>query len=99
MVGGTTDDHVAADKFEEVAEAYQVLKDPQLWARYNKDDWQGLLSADKTDVVANTSPNLDRAILFLSFLLDQISSMIMLIDYPWPPIATHDSRKDKGLSG
>lgn len=70
-----TDDHEAADKFKEVAEAYQVLSDPQLRARYDKDGRQGL-SADKTDV-ANTSPNIDPAILF-SFLFgsDQFNDFI-----------------------
>lgn len=56
------DDKEAADKFKEVAEAYQVLSDPELRAKYDKDGREGL-SADKTEV-ADEVPKLDPAILF-----------------------------------
>ena len=56
------DDKEAADKFKDIAEAYQVLSDPELRAKYNKEGKDGL-SADRTDVA--DSPNqADPAILF-----------------------------------
>jgi curved DNA-binding protein CbpA len=42
-----TDDKESADKFKDIAEAYQVLSDPELREKYNKDGRDGL-SADKT---------------------------------------------------
>ena len=56
------DDKEAADKFKDIAEAYQVLSDPELRAKYNKEGKDGL-SADRTDVA--DSPNqADPTILF-----------------------------------
>jgi len=43
------DDKEAAEKFKAVAEAYQVLSDPQLRKVYDRDGKDGL-SADKTTV-------------------------------------------------
>ena len=57
------DDKEAADKFKEAAEAYQVLSDPALRAKYDKEG-KGGLSADKTEVAEGAHPNLDPAILF-----------------------------------
>jgi hypothetical protein len=57
-----TDDKESADKFKDIAEAYQVLSDPELRAKYNKDGRDGL-SADKTSV-AEGAANVDAAILF-----------------------------------
>lgn len=56
------DDKEAHDKFKDIAEAYQVLSDPELRAKYDKDG-QGGLSADKTSVAQDT-PKIDPAILF-----------------------------------
>lgn len=55
------DDKEAADKFKEVAEAYQVLSDPELRKVYDKKGKDGL-SADKTSTEADLK--LDPAILF-----------------------------------
>lgn len=56
------DDKEAADKFKDIAEAYQVLSDPELRAKYDKEGKDGL-SADRTDVA--DGPNQpDPAILF-----------------------------------
>lgn len=57
-----TDDKEAADKFKAVAEAYQVLSDPELRAKYDKDGRDGL-SADKTTVAEDVA-KLDPALLF-----------------------------------
>jgi curved DNA-binding protein CbpA len=59
------EDKEAAEKFKEIAEAYQVLSDPELRAKYDKEG-RGGLSADKTSV-AEDMPKLDPTILF-SFL-------------------------------
>jgi DnaJ-domain-containing protein 1 len=56
------DDKEAAEKFKDIAEAYQVLSDPQLRAKYDMDGREGL-SADKTEVADNV-PKVDPAILF-----------------------------------
>lgn len=56
------DDIESANKFKEVAEAYQVLSDPKLRAQYDKEGREGL-SADKTEV-AQDVPKIDPAILF-----------------------------------
>lgn len=56
------DDKEAADKFKDIAEAYQVLSDPELRAKYDEDGRDGL-SADKTEV-ADKVPKVDPAILF-----------------------------------
>jgi len=56
------DDVEAHDKFKEIAEAYQVLSDPELRAKYDKEG-RGGLSADKT-CVATDVPKLDPSILF-----------------------------------
>lgn len=57
-----TDDKEAADKFKDCAEAYQVLSDPELRAKYDKEGREGL-SADRTTVATDT-PKMDPAILF-----------------------------------
>lgn len=56
------DDKEAADKFKDIAEAYQVLSDAELRAKYDVDGKDGL-SADKTDV-AGGQTRADPAILF-----------------------------------
>lgn len=56
------EDHEAADKFKEVAEAYQVLSDPALRKKYDAEGREGL-SADKTSTV-DTMNGLDPALLF-----------------------------------
>jgi hypothetical protein len=56
-------DEKAANKFKDVAEAYQVLSDPELRAKYNKDGKDGL-SADKTSVADGGAPKIDPAVLF-----------------------------------
>ena len=55
-------DQEAADKFKDIAEAYQVLSDPNLRTKYNKEGRAGL-SPDKTDG-AEGPPKVDPAILF-----------------------------------
>lgn len=59
------DDKEAAEKFKAAAEAYQVLSDPELRQRYNKDG-KDALSGDKTSV-ADDGQKFDPAIL-LAFL-------------------------------
>lgn len=56
------DDKEAADKFKDIAEAYQVLSDPELRAKYDKDG-RGGLSADKTETVDDIQ-KVDPALLF-----------------------------------
>jgi len=55
-------DKVSAEKFKDIAEAYQVLSDPELRHTYNVEGKEGL-SADKSDVAAGPS-HVDPAILF-----------------------------------
>jgi DnaJ-domain-containing protein 1 len=57
------EDIEAANKFKEVAEAYQVLSDPELRRKYDEDGRDGL-SADKTEVAGSAAAKLDPAILF-----------------------------------
>jgi len=59
------DDKEAAEKFKDVAEAYQVLSDPELRKKYNMDGREGL-SADKTETTdsATVDPELLFAFLF-----------------------------------
>ena len=57
-----SDDKEAAEKFKEIAEAYQVLSDPELRKKYDAEGRAGL-SADKTSV-AEDVPKLDPTILF-----------------------------------
>ena len=58
------DNKEASDKFKDVAEAYQVLSDPDLRKKYDSDGKEGL-SGDKTDINQDSKP--DPAIL-LAFL-------------------------------
>lgn len=69
------DDTEAADKFKDIAEAYQVLSDPDLRKKYDAEGRDGL-SADKTSV-AQDAPKIDPATLF-AFLFgsDQFNSYI-----------------------
>jgi len=59
------DDVESADKFKEIAEAYQVLSDPQLREKYDKDGRSGL-SGDRTEIndAAKTDPSILMAFLF-----------------------------------
>ena len=57
------DDKEAADKFKEIAEAYQVLSDPKLRSAYDKDGREAL-SGDKTQTNEDGQPNIDPALLF-----------------------------------
>jgi hypothetical protein len=57
------DDASAAEKFKDIAEAYQVLSDPELRKRYDRDG-RGGLSADKTSVNDDGAAKIDPAILF-----------------------------------
>ena len=59
------DTQQAADKFKEIAEAYQVLSDPTLRQRYDKEGPQGL-SPDKTSTAGSGDgkPPVDPALLF-----------------------------------
>jgi hypothetical protein len=57
-------DHEAADKFKTVAEAYQVLSDPELRSKYDKEGRAGL-SGDKTSGRDDQKPD---ASLLLAFL-------------------------------
>lgn len=56
------DDLESAEKFKDIAEAYQVLSDPRLREVYDKQGREGL-SPDKTSVI-NPVPKLDPEILF-----------------------------------
>jgi DnaJ domain len=69
-------DNEAAEKFKHIAEAYQVLSDAELRAKYNREGKDGL-SADKTSVAATMADSLDPTLLF-AFLFgsDQFSSYI-----------------------
>ena len=58
-----TEDKEAADKFKDVAEAYQVLSDEDLRVQYNKLGKQGL-SADKTELAGADASNMDPALLY-----------------------------------
>ena len=58
------DNKEAADKFKDVAEAYQVLSDPTLRKKYDSDG-KDALTGDKTDIQGDSKP--DPAIL-LAFL-------------------------------
>lgn len=55
-------DQEAAEKFKEIAEAYQVLSDPELRKRYDRDGRDGL-SADKTST-ADGMAKVDPAVLY-----------------------------------
>jgi len=55
------DNKEAADKFKEIAEAYQVLSDPELRSKYDKEG-KDALSADKTSAADPT--NVDPVMLF-----------------------------------
>jgi curved DNA-binding protein CbpA len=58
------DDKESANKFKEIAEAYQVLSDPQLREKYDKDGRDGL-SGDKTEINGDqTDPSILMAFLF-----------------------------------
>lgn len=59
------DDKESANKFKDVAEAYQVLSDPQLREMYDKDG-RTALSGDKTEINGNgnTDPSILMAFLF-----------------------------------
>lgn len=57
------DDKEAAEKFKDIAEAYQVLSDPQLRDRYNKVGKDGL-SPDKTSAADGGMAKVDPTILF-----------------------------------
>lgn len=57
-----SDDKEAAEKFKDIAEAYQVLSDPELRKKYDAEGRSGL-SPDKTSV-AEDMPKLDPTILF-----------------------------------
>jgi len=56
-------DAEAADKFKNIAEAYQVLSDPELRKKYDEEGKEGL-SADKTSVAEGGAPKIDPAVLF-----------------------------------
>ena len=56
------EDEVAAEKFKNIAEAYQVLSDPKLRTKYDELGKDGL-SADRTDI-AHAQMQADPAILF-----------------------------------
>jgi DnaJ-domain-containing protein 1 len=58
------DDKESAEKFKQIAEAYQVLSDPKLRQQYDKDGRDGL-SGDKTDVNGGgVDPSILMAFLF-----------------------------------
>lgn len=54
----------AADKFKDIAEAYQVLSDPQLREKYDQDG-KDALSGDKTSVNDDTRPDPSMLMAFL----------------------------------
>ena len=60
------DDKEAGDKFKDIAEAYQVLSDPELRSKYDVEGKDGL-SADRTGVATDGANAPDPALLF-SFL-------------------------------
>jgi DnaJ-class molecular chaperone len=57
------DDTEAAEKFKDIAEAYQVLSDPELRVKYDKNGRAGL-SADKMSGAEDVSAKVDAATLF-----------------------------------
>jgi len=58
------DDKESAEKFKQIAEAYQVLSDPKLRQKYDKDGRDGL-SGDKTDINSSgVDPSILMAFLF-----------------------------------
>jgi len=57
-----TEDKAAAEKFKDIAEAYQVLSDPELRKKYDVDGKEGL-SPDRTGV-NSIVPGVDPALLF-----------------------------------
>ncbi len=57
------DDKEAADKFKDIAEAYQVLSDPELRSKYDSEGKDGL-SADRTGVATDGVNAPDPALLF-----------------------------------
>mmetsp|Transcript_2699 Transcript_2699/g.3451 ORF Transcript_2699/g.3451 Transcript_2699/m.3451 type:complete len:403 (-) Transcript_2699:139-1347(-) len=57
------DDKVCADKFKDIAEAYQVLSDPELRSKYDSEGKDGL-SADRTGVASDGVNQPDPALLF-----------------------------------
>jgi hypothetical protein len=57
------DDKEAADKFKDIAEAYQVLSDPELRSKYDVEGKDGL-SADRTGVATDGVNQPDPALLF-----------------------------------
>lgn len=70
------DDIESAERFKNIAEAYQVLADPELRAKYDKEG-KGGLSPDKTSVAEGGMPKIDPAILY-AFLFgsDKFNSYI-----------------------
>jgi hypothetical protein len=58
------DDKESADKFKEVAEAYQVLSDPKLRETYDKEGKDGL-TGDKTGVNDDNTPDPSMLLAFL----------------------------------
>lgn len=64
----------AADKFKEIAEAYQVLSDPQLRNKYDADGKDGL-TGDKTGVNSDSHPDPSLLLAFL-FGSDKFNSYI-----------------------
>ncbi|CAB9513376.1 protein DnaJ [Seminavis robusta] len=57
------DDQEAANKFKDIAEAYQVLSDPSLRSVYDREGLEGL-SPDKTSTAGSGQPKVDPALLF-----------------------------------
>lgn len=71
-----TDDPADAEKFKDIAEAYQVLSDPALRKKYDTEGKDGL-SPDKTDASGSNTHGVDPALLF-SFLFgsDQFDAYV-----------------------